>query len=149
MPRDIRAAFARVAVTGATVWAVAALFFSVVPSFATERIGIHNLALLGVVSAVVLIVSSVAQLVSIDRIEPHSAQALGLGILTAGLVALVLAATTDSTVVLLAASVLAGTGHGIGFLGVQDDLNRIAPPERRGEINAALYTPPTSASGRP
>lgn len=140
VPRDIRAAFARVAFTGATVWAVAALFFSVVPSFATERIGIHNLALLGVVSAVVLICSSVAQLVSIDRIEPHSAQALGLAILTAGLVALVLAATTDSTVMLLAASVLAGTGHGIGFLGVQDDLNRIAPPERRGEINAALYT---------
>ena len=41
---------------------------------------------------------------------------------------------------LIAASVLAGTGHGFGFLGAQDDLNRIAPPERRGEINAALYT---------
>jgi hypothetical protein len=35
--------------------------------------------------------------------------------------------------------VLAGTGHGLGFLGAQDDLNRLAPPERRGEINAALY----------
>jgi sugar phosphate permease len=119
---------------------VAALFFSVVPSFATEKIGISNLAVLGAVSAIVLICSSLAQLGSRGRIDPRMAQALGLGILTAGLAALVLASATDSAAALVAASVLAGTGHGFGFLGAQDDLNRIAPPERRGEINAALYT---------
>jgi sugar phosphate permease len=140
VPKEIRAAFARVAATGAAVWAVAALFFSVVPSFATEVIGIGNLALLGAVSAIVLICSSISQLVSRNRVDPHRAQALGLGILTAGLAALVLASATDSAAALIAASVLAGTGHGIGFLGAQDDLNRLAPPERRGEINAALYT---------
>jgi hypothetical protein len=141
VPRDIRAAFARVAATGATVWAVAALFFSVVPSFATERIGIRNLALLGAVSAIVLICSSISQVVvSRHRVEPRVAQAVGLGILTAGLAALVVASATDSATALVAASVLAGTGHGLGFLGAQDDLNRLAPPERRGEINAALYT---------
>jgi len=140
VPRDIRVAFARVAVTGASVWAVVALFFAVVPSFATERIGIGNLAALGAISAIVLICSSISQVVSPDTIEPHVSQALGLGLLTTGLVALVLASVTDSAIVLVAASVLAGTGHGLGFLGAQDDLNRIAPPERRGEINAALYT---------
>jgi MFS family permease len=140
VPKDIRTAFVRVAATGAAVWSVAALFFSVVPSFATEKIGIGNLALLGAVSAIVLICSSIAQLASMNRIDPRIAQALGLGILTAGLAALVVASATDSAVALVAASVLAGTGHGFGFLGAQDDLNRIAPPERRGEINAALYT---------
>jgi len=176
VPRDIRVAFARVAVTGASVWAVVALFFAVVPSFATERIGIGNLAALGAISAIVLICSSISQVVSPDTIEPHVSQALGLGLLTTGLVALVLicssisqvvspdtiephvsqalglgllttglaalvlASVTDNAIVLVAASVLAGTGHGLGFLGAQDDLNRIAPPERRGEINAALYT---------
>ena len=140
VPRDIRVAFARVAVTGASVWAVVALFFAVVPSFATERIGIGNLAALGAISAIVLICSSISQVVSPDTIEPHVSQALGLGLLTTGLAALVLASVTDSAIVLVAASVLAGTGHGLGFLGAQDDLNRIAPPERRGEINAALYT---------
>ena len=91
VPKDIRRAFARVAATGAAVWSVAALFFSVVPSFATEKIGISNLAVLGAVSAIVLICSSLAQLVSRGRIDPRVAQALGLGILTAGLAALVLA----------------------------------------------------------
>jgi MFS family permease len=140
VPREIRVAFARVAATGAAVWAVVALFFSVVPSFATERIGTHDLALLGAISSVVLICSSIAQVITRDSIEPRSAQALGLGLLTAGLAALVAASVTDNTVVLIAASVLAGTGHGLGFLGAQDDLNRLAPPDRRGEINAALYT---------
>lgn len=35
---------------------------------------------------------------------------------------------------------LAGAGHGIGFLYAQDELNRIAPPERRGEVTAAFIT---------
>jgi predicted MFS family arabinose efflux permease len=140
VPKEIRRSFARVAATGAAVWSVAALFFSVVPSFATERIGIGNLALLGAISAIVLICSSASQLVSRNRVDPRIGQALGLGILAVGLAALVLASATDSEAALIAASVLAGTGHGIGFLGAQDDLNRIAPPERRGEINAALYT---------
>jgi len=140
VPRDIRVAFARVAATGAAVWAVVALFFSVVPSFATERIGTHSLALLGAISSLVLICSSISQVASRDTIDPRIAQAVGLGLLTAGLAALVLASVTDSAIVLIAASALAGTGHGLGFLGAQDDLNRLAPPERRGEINAALYT---------
>jgi MFS family permease len=140
VPKHIRVAFARVAATGAAVWAVVALFFSVVPSFATERIGTHSLALLGAISSLVLICSSISQVASRDTIDPRIAQAVGLGLLTAGLAALVLASATDSAIVLIAASALAGTGHGRGFLGAQDDLNRLAPPERRGEINAALYT---------
>ena len=113
VPRDIRAAFARVAATGASVWAVVALFFAVVPSFATERIGIGNLAALGAISSIVLICSSISQVASPGSIEPHVAQALGLGLLTAGLAALVLASVTDNAIVLVAASVLAGTGHGL------------------------------------
>jgi MFS family permease len=140
VPGHIRVAFARVAATGAAVWAVVALFFSVVPSFATETIGTHSLALLGAISSLVLICSSISQVASRDTIDPRIAQAVGLGLLTAGLAALVLASATDSAIVLIAASALAGTGHGLGFLGAQDDLNRLAPPERRGEINAALYT---------
>jgi MFS family permease len=140
VPKEIRAAFVRVAVTGAAVWAVVAVFFSVVPSFATERFGTHNLAALGAISSIVLICSSVAQVASRGSIEPRSAQVIGLALLTAGLAALALASVTTGAFPLVTASALAGTGHGLGFLGAQDDLNRIAPPERRGEINAALYT---------
>jgi lipopolysaccharide export LptBFGC system permease protein LptF len=36
-------------------------------------------------------------------------------------------------------AVLAGTGHGLGFLNAQAELNGIAPAERRGEVTAAFF----------
>ena len=51
VPPEIRVLFARVSVTGAAVWAVAALFLSVVPSYAADLLDTSNLALLGAVSA--------------------------------------------------------------------------------------------------
>jgi hypothetical protein len=41
---------------------------------------------------------------------------------------------------LVGAALLAGLGHGVGFLGAQAQLNHAAPPDRRGEVNAAFYT---------
>jgi len=35
-------------------------------------------------------------------------------------------------------ALLAGVGHGLAFLNAQDELNAIAPAERRGEVTAAL-----------
>ena len=67
-------------------------------------------------------------------------QALGLTLLAAGLLALVLAFPTHSLPMLVAAAILAGFGHGVGFLGAQAQLNLAAPPDRRGEVNAAFYT---------
>jgi uncharacterized membrane protein len=39
---------------------------------------------------------------------------------------------------MLVAAIAAGTGHGVGFLNAQQELNEIAPAERRGEVTAAF-----------
>lgn len=140
VPRPIRVVFARVSVTGAAVWATAALFLSVVPSYAAELLDTSNLALLGAVSATLLAVSCAAQIAA-RRWGAHARmQAAGLVLLAAGLLALVLAFPARSLPLLLVAGLLTGTGHGIAFLGAQAELNLAAPPERRGEVNAAFYT---------
>ncbi len=54
--------------------------------------------------------------------------------------ACVVAAPLGSLVLLLGGAVLTGAGHGVGFLYAQDELNRIAPPARRGEVTAAFIT---------
>ena len=89
-----------------------------------------------------LATSCVAQIAARARAHARHArmQAVGLLLLAAGLLALVLAFPTRSLLVLLAAGLLAGTGHGIAFLGAQAQLNLAAPPDRRGEVNAAFYT---------
>jgi hypothetical protein len=50
----------------------------------------------------------------------------------------VLASPLHSLAILLAGALLAGGGHGLGFLDAQDQLNRIAPDEHRGEVTAAF-----------
>jgi MFS family permease len=141
VPPEIRVLFARVSITGAAVWGVAALFLSIVPSYAAELLDTSNLALLGTVSGLVLIASCVAQIAARRRSGAHAGmQAVGLVLLASGLLALVLAFPTHSLGVLITAALLAGTGHGIAFLGGQAQLNAAAPADRRGEVNAAFYT---------
>jgi len=140
VPPEIRVLFARVSVTGAAVWAVAAFFLSVVPSYAAELLDTSNLALLGAVSALMLATSCAAQIAARRATAYDRMQAIGLLLLALGLVALVLAFPTRSLLVLLAAGLLAGTGHGIAFLGGQAQLNLAAPADHRGAVNAAFYT---------
>src|SRR5262245_34276386 len=64
VPPEIRSSFARVGLTAAVLWAVAALYLSVVPSHAGKLLGTRNLALLGTIAALVLLVSCLAQSVA-------------------------------------------------------------------------------------
>jgi MFS family permease len=140
VPVDIRGLFARASVTGAAVWATAALFLSVVPSYAAELLDTSNLALLGVVSAVMLATSCVAQIAARGVSGDARLQPAGLVLLALGVAALVIAFPLRSLLVLLAAGLLAGVGHGLAFLGGQAALNAAAPADQRGAVNAAFYT---------
>ena len=132
-------AFGRVSLTAATVWATVALYLSIVPSYARGLLGTHNLALLAAIAALSLVASSGTQAIS-QRWRPSRrlSQAVGLGVLATGLVALVLAAPAHSLALIVAGSLLAGAGHGVAFLNAQEELNEIAPAERRGEVTAAF-----------
>jgi MFS family permease len=140
VPAEIVLPFVRLGVTAAALWASLALYLSVVPSYAAALLHTSNLALVAAVSALACAASCVAQVVAHRGIGGRSAQALGLSTLAAGLVLLVLASPLSSLAVVVAGALLAGAGHGIGFLYAQDELNRIAPAERRGEVTAAFIT---------
>jgi predicted MFS family arabinose efflux permease len=141
VPREIRGAFIRIGLTGAAVWAVAAgLFLAVMPSYAGQLV-LHtrNLALLALVTALVLVASCAAQLATRHGAPPAQAQAAGLALLAAGLLALVLASPAQSAALLVTGAILAGGGHGVAVLAAQDDLARIAPEGQRAEVSAAFY----------
>jgi MFS family permease len=138
VPTEIRIEFARAGLTGATIWGAAALFFSVVPSYTSEVLGTRNLALLGGVAAIMLAVSCLGQWWS-SRLRSARSQPLGLVVLAVGLVALAIALPLHALAMVLASAVLAGAGHGLALLGAQADINRMAPPRRRGELTAAFY----------
>jgi len=139
VPAEIRAAFARVGITAGVVWATLALFLSIVPSYAGDLLDTKNLALLAAISAASVLASCVAQIAA-QRFagSVRRDQAAGLAVLSAGLLALVIAAPLHSLALMLVAAIAAGTGHGVGFLNAQQELNEIAPAQRRGEVTAAF-----------
>jgi predicted MFS family arabinose efflux permease len=142
VPDEIRRDFARVSLTAATVWGTVALFLSIVPSYASTLLSTDNLALLGTIAAVGLATSCVAQAVSQrqQRLGDRHTQAVGLVLLAGGLFALVVASPARSLALLIAGAIAAGAGHGFTFLSAQDELNAIAPAERRGEVTAAFIS---------
>lgn len=141
VPKQIRRDFVRIGITVAAVWAVAAgLFLSVIPSF-TGMLVLHsqNLAVLGLMAALVLACSCIAQVVVRRGSPPAPTQAGGLVLLAIGLIALIISAVAESLTLLVTGAVLAGFGHGLAFLAAQDNLTRIAPQEQRAEVSAAFY----------
>ena len=139
-PPEIRAGFWRASLTAGTVWMVAALYLSVVPSYAARLLDTRNLALLGAIAGSLLAASCVAQLVASRRDGVAGAQPLGLALVVAGLLALVLAFPLHSLAALFASALLGGAGHGLAFLGAQAEINELAPIERRGEVTAAFIS---------
>jgi MFS family permease len=141
IPDGEGAAFARAALTASAVWSVAALFFAVGPTYSASLLSSHNLVLLAAIATVMLATSCVAQVVALRRRPaPATIEPLGLLLLALGLGTLVAAFPLHSLALLLLAGMLAGAGHGLGFLGSQIEINILAPDERRGEVTAAFVT---------
>ena len=67
VPAEIRVGFWRACLTATTVWMVAALYLSVVPSYAAKLLDTGNLALLGAIAGSLLAASCAAQLVAARR----------------------------------------------------------------------------------
>lgn len=139
VPAEVRADFVRVGLTAGAAWGAAALFFSIVPSYASRLLDSRNLALLGAIAAVALAGSCIAQAAarhadgSVTRVQGG-----GLLSLAAGLMLLVLAAPLSSLTLLLAGGLAVGAGHGLAVFAAQDELNALAPGARRGEVTAAF-----------
>lgn len=139
VPVGLRTDFARVSLTAALDWGSIALFLSVIGAYATDLLHSHDLAVLGAVTALALAASSVAQVVSWRhrRLSVRGAQAAGLALLAVGMAGLLLAAVFPLLALLFASALVAGAGHGLGFLNAQHELNELAPRLRRGEVTSA------------
>jgi MFS family permease len=139
VPREVLGSFLRVSVTAGLVWATLALFLSVVPTYAGDLLATANVALLSSVAALSVVASCAAQVAARALVGPgRRPQAIGLAVLAAGLSLLVAASPAHSLVLLALGSLAAGTGHGLAFINAQQELNELAPPQRRGEVTAAF-----------
>lgn len=104
----------------------------------------RNLAAVAAIAAVALVASFVAQAL-LERIEGSHRRdrAIGCVLVALGLGCVVGAAPSGAApsgaaALLVVGSIVAGAGHGLAFLTAQQELNELAPGERRGEVTAAF-----------
>ncbi|MEV5576429.1 MFS transporter [Spirillospora sp. NPDC052269] len=138
IPAALRPVFATSGTAGFLAFAVIGLSLTLVPTYVVVLSGSTNLLLGGAAVALMLACSAAAQLVGYGR-AARALKTAGLPLLATGLVLLALAGEAASLVLLLAATVVAGAGQGLVFLGGLTAVNQAAPADRHAEVLSSFY----------
>lgn len=138
IPADVRPVFVIGATAAFAGFAVTGLFMAVAPSFVKSVIGIDNHAVAGAVAGSIMVASALTQL-SVRRVAPQRAVAIGCAILAVGMVILAVALGFSSLWGLLAAGIVAGIGQGISFSRGLAAITEIAPADRRAEVSSTYF----------
>jgi predicted MFS family arabinose efflux permease len=138
VPRGLVAVFITASVGIAAGFSMGALFLSLGSSIAKNLIRTDNAFVAGSVIAISAVLIGTSAIVG-RRLQPRTALFIG-GLSTAvGMGLLVVSASTASLAFFIAASVVAGTGYGLLFLGGLGLVNRHAPTHHRAQTLSAVY----------
>ncbi len=138
VPPAVRRAFVLAALGVISSWSIAGLFLSLGQQLAAGLLHSTD-ALVANLSIFVLAASAAIAQLAFRRSAPWAGAAGGSIALAAGMLAIVLAASANSSPLLLAGAVLAGGGFGVAFLGSLRALSATIPPEHRGAVMSAFY----------
>ncbi|MFD8549408.1 MFS transporter [Streptomyces sp. NPDC059649] len=138
LPATMRGAFATSGTASFLAFAVIGLFLTLVPTYVITLSGSKNLLLGGAAVALMLVCSVVAQLVAYGR-PARTLEWIGLPLLATGLVMLALAGGMSSLPLLLIATVVAGIGQGLVFLGGLTAVSQAAAADRHAEVLSSFY----------
>ncbi|MFI5024886.1 MAG: MFS transporter [Alphaproteobacteria bacterium] len=138
VPRDIRREFMLAGATSFTAWAATALFLTLAPSYVATLLELRNLAIGGGVVFLMLATSAVAQTL-LRGLPFRTTMTAGLLMLPIGLAGFVLAVPLRSAPLLAAATLTAGAGQGLAFMGALALVNAIAPARRRADIASSFF----------
>ncbi len=138
VPRGLVAIFVTASLAIAAGFAMGSMFLSLGSSIAKNLIRTDNALLAGGVIAISAVFIGTSAILG-RRLAPRTAVTVG-GVSTAvGMGLLVLSAATASLPVFVAASVVAGTGYGLLYLGGLGLVNRHAPIHHRAQTLSAAY----------
>lgn len=138
VPANIRTFFIIGAITAFAAWSVTALFMSLIPSYVSSLMDIHNLALTGGVVFLMLGASAVTQL-TFKNLSIQTSMISGLILLIIGLAGILFAVPLQSILLLIISTTIAGVGQGLAFKGSMELVNGIAPANRRADVLSGFY----------
>jgi predicted MFS family arabinose efflux permease len=138
IPSDMRSRFATSGTASFLAFAVIGVFLTLIPTYVANLSGSKNLLFGGAAVALMLICSALAQLAGYRR-PAQSLELFGLPLLACGLVLLAVAGGISSLILLLIATVIAGTGQGLVYLGGLTTINQTAPAGRHADVLSSFY----------
>ncbi|MEY9928284.1 MFS family permease [Catenulispora sp. GP43] len=138
IPAALRSEFATSGTACFAAFAVVGLFLTLIPTYVATLSGSKNLFLGGAAVALLLACSATAQVLGYGR-SARGLEIAGLPLLALGLVSLAIAGNTSSLALLLAATVFAGLGQGLTFLGGLTAINSAAPADRRADVMSSFF----------
>ncbi|WP_326616237.1 MFS transporter [Streptomyces decoyicus] len=138
LPPEVRGVFTPSAVAAFAGFSLLGLFTAVAPSFVGETLGVHNLAVAGLIVFTVFLGSTVGQSLT-ERIGVRKALPGGCLVLVVGLVLVATSLAVSSLPVLVIGAVCGGIGQGLAFRAGLTAVSRAAPPERRGGTISAFF----------
>jgi predicted MFS family arabinose efflux permease len=138
VPAEIRAQYLLAALGAVSSWSIAGLFLSLGPQLSAGLFHTTNHLVAGVGVFALSGAAAVGQLI-FGRTRPWAGAAGGSIALSAGMVLLVIAAATDSSLAFLTGSVIGGAGFGVAILGALRTLTTVIPTEHRAAVMSAFY----------
>jgi MFS family permease len=138
IPAVVRRPFLLAALAVVSSWSIGALFFSLGPQLADDLFNTTNVVVSGIGIVALAAAAVIAQRLT-GRSAPWIAASAGSIALAAGMIMIVAAAETGSSVTYLLGSVVGGAGFGAAFLGGLRALVVAIPAEHRAAVMSAFF----------
>ncbi|MFJ9467840.1 MFS transporter [Streptomyces caniferus] len=138
LPPEVHGVFTPSAVAAFAGFSLLGLFTAVAPSFVGQTLGVHNLAVAGLIVFTVFLGSTAGQSLT-ERIGVRRALPGGCLVLVVGLLLVATSLAVTSLPVLVIGAVCGGVGQGLAFRAGLTAVGRAAPPEHRGGTISAFF----------
>jgi MFS family permease len=138
IPPVVRRPFFLAALAVISSWSIGGLFISLGPALSAQLLHTDNHIVTGLAVFSLAGAGAAAQL-AFGRSAPWAGTSGGSLALAVGMIAIVLAASTEATALFWVGTLVGGAGFGVAFLGGLRALSAAIPPQHRAEVMSAFY----------
>jgi hypothetical protein len=126
------------AATASIAWSITVFYLSLSPFYIIELLNISNIAITGLLVFLMLVISSIMQILSM-KINIFNSLTIGIISIIIGIILIIVSLPFKSILIFSAATITIGIGGGFAFTGATRGIRTIAPPLRMGNVLSNYY----------
>lgn len=138
VPQQVRRVFVPAALAAFAGFSLLGVFTSVSPAFLTRTLGVHNLAVIGLIVCSAFLASTAGQL-AVGPLGVRRALPAGCAVLVVGLLLLGGSLVRETLVLLVLSALVGGTGQGLSLRGAVGAVAGAAPAQARAATLSSLF----------